>query len=114
MATDVKVANPFEGITPVFSAKLRQPKKPAKPSDGAIAMAQKSFDGFAPEGSEEVQHVMTHRFATVEMADTAEDELKRAGAYTTPETTVNTIRDPEGTDDKRILRWRAGLKRGRK
>jgi len=116
VATDTatKPVNPFENITPVFGAKLREPKKPQRPSDGAIAMAQRSFMGHTPEGTEEIQHAMTHRFATEEMADFAEDELKRAGAYTDPQTTVQTVRDPENTGDKRIVRWQAGLKRGRK
>jgi hypothetical protein len=57
---------------------------------------------------------MTHRFGTVEEAAKAVDELKRAGAYTDPETTVTAIIDPEETGDKRIVRWRTGEKRGRR
>jgi len=108
--------NPFEAITPMFRATLRPPKRPPKPSDGAIAMAQKSYNGFATgEGdSAETQHVMVHRFATVEEAELAADELKRAGAYTEPESTVTVIHDPDGSGDRRVVAWRAGGKRGRK
>lgn len=104
----------WEKITPVFGAQLRPPKKPPRPTDGAIAMAQKSYDGFTPEGAEETFHVMTHRFESVEVAEHAADELKRAGAYTEPETSVTVLIDPEESGDKRIVRWSAGKRRGRK
>jgi hypothetical protein len=104
----------WDAVVPTFSNRLREPKRPEKPSDGAIAMAQKSYDGFIPEGSDETWHAITHRFPTVEMAADAADELKRAGAYTTPETTVTVLIDPEGKGDNRVVRWRAGGKRGRK
>lgn len=118
MTTDapVKAGIPWDAVVPTFTQRLREPKKPARPSDGAIAMAQKSFEGFKPEGADELYHVMQHRFATVEQAEIAADELKRAGSYINlPEgSTVNVNVDPEGTGDKRIVRWQAGHKRGRK
>jgi hypothetical protein len=101
----------WAAVTPVFGARLREPKKPERPSDGAIAMAQKSYDGFIPEGETETLHVMRHRFPSIEAADLAADELKRAGSYTTPVTTVTVTVDD---NDKRSIRWRAGEKRGRK
>lgn len=107
----------WDAITPVMGARLRPPKKPERPSDGAIALAQRSFNGSLsnPEDTaSEILHVLTHRFKTVEEADAAEDELKRAGAYTDPESTVTVVRDPEDTGDKRIVSWRAGQKRGRR
>lgn len=104
----------WDSVIPHFGSQMKPKAPPARPSDGAIRMAQKSYDGFSPEGTEEVLHVITHRFATVEMADVAVDELKRAGAYTTPISTVNVVVDPDNTGDKRIVRWRAGVKRGRK
>lgn len=106
----------WDAIVPHFGSQMKPPALPARPSDGAIRMAQKSYDGFkSGEGENaEILHVMTHRFPTVEAADAAEDELRRAGAYTNPVTTVSVVRDPEGEGDKRIVRWRAGNKRGRK
>lgn len=106
----------WDSVVPTFGNAFKPPVKPDKPSDGAVRMAQKSYDGFksGPEDDAEVLHVITHRFPTVEAADVAEDELKRAGAYTTPESTVSVLRDPEGEGDNRIVRWRAGNKRGRK
>lgn len=102
----------LESAGTVFKATLRPPKKPEKPSDGAISAAQRSYDGHEVNG--ETLHVITRRFPTVEAADAAEDEIKRAGAYTTPETSVRTARDPEGIGDARILAFVAGNKRGRK
>ena len=106
----------WEKIVPTFKARLREPKKPARPSDGAIALAQKSYAGYQPVDDKgvavgEVRHAMSHRFATEEQAALALDELKRAGAYTTPETTVTAFIDE---DDKRAVSWRAGNKRGRR
>lgn len=117
--TETKQESPVPGIswdkvTPTFKDRLREPAKPARPSDGAIAMAQRSYDGYTPEVAEGekvvTQHVMSHRFKTADEAELAKDELKRAGAYTTPESTVTAFID-EG--DKRIVTWRAGNKRGR-
>lgn len=106
----------WDSVTPVFTDRLRAPKKPERPSDGAIAMAQRSWNGFVKgEGDDaETVHVMRHRFKTVEEAEAAADELKRAGAYTDPETTVTVNHDPDNTDDRRIVAWLAGQKRGRK
>jgi hypothetical protein len=117
--TAAPAAEPAKGIAwddvvPHFGNVLKPPTKPARPSDGAIRMAQKSYDGFTHPETEEVLHVITHRFPTVEAADVAEDELKRAGSYTEPNSTVTVVRDPDGTGDNRIVRWRAGNKRGRK
>lgn len=109
-----KKAVAWDAVVPKFSARLREPVKPQRPSDGAIKMAQISYDGRVNPETEETEHAITHRFPSVEAAEIAADELKRAGAYTTPETTVSIVIDPEGTGDKRILRWRAGGKRGRK
>src|ERR1700677_3922098 len=82
----------WDSVVPSFGNTFKPPVKPERPSDGAVAQAQKSFDGFTTKNEDgtdgEVLHVITHRFNTVEAADIAEDELKRAGAYTTPETTV--------------------------
>lgn len=102
----------WDSVQPIFTDRLRAPKKPERPSDGAIAMAQKSYAGTDKDG--ETVHIMRHRFHTVEEATQAADELRRAGAYTEPETTVNVVIDPDGVDDKRVLAWRAGDKRGRK
>ncbi len=113
-ATEPAKGIAWDNVIPSFGSTLKPPVKPAKPSDGAIRMAQRSYDGFTHPETEEVLHVMTHRFPTVEAADVAEDELKRSGAYTTPESTVSVVRDPDGEGDNRIVRWRAGNKRGRK
>src|SRR5260370_31690412 len=104
----------WDNVVPSFRARLREPKLPAKPSDGAIAMAQRSYDGTIPEGGTEALHVMTHRFPNAESADLAADELKRAGAYTSPVTTVNVTRGEkgDGDGDLRIVHWRAGPHRG--
>ena len=114
----VKPGISWDSVVPHFGDTFKPPVKPDKPSDGAIRMAQKSYDGFTEKNEDgtdgETMHVMTHRFPTEAAADVAEDELKRAGAYTTPEATVSVIRDPDGTGDNRIVRWRAGNKRGRK
>lgn len=110
----------WDAITPVFGARLKGPKLPPRPSDGAVAMAQKSLDGMTDPESGEVMHVITHRFPSVEMADLAADELKRAGSYTNPVSTVTVVRGPDFKDedpkfdDQRWVRWRAGGKRGRK
>lgn len=110
----------WDAITPVFGARLKGPKLPARPSDGAISMAQKSYNGIVVDAeSGEKHHVITHRFKTTEEADLAADELKRAGAYTTPATTVTVLRGPDFKDedpkydDTRWVRFRAGGKRGR-
>lgn len=108
------VKGPWEALTPVFGARLRAPKKPPRPSDGAIAAAQQSYTGRMNPETNEMEHVMTHRFGSVEEAAKAVDELKRAGAFTKPETTVTAITDPDETGDKRIVRWRTGEKRGRR
>lgn len=111
--TDTKTPGvSWETITPMFGARLREPKKPAKPSDHAITQAQKSYNGEEHDG--ETWHVLTHRFPSVEMAEAAADELKRAGSYTNPESTVTVVIDPQNSGDKRIVSWRAGGKRGRK
>lgn len=99
----------WDKVTPSFKERLREPVKPPRPPDGAIAMAQRSFDGLTTEDGK-VKHAMSHRFGTEELAAQAADELKRAGAYTTPESTVTVVFD-EG--DKRIVTWSAGKKRGR-
>jgi hypothetical protein len=104
----------WDAVAPVFTGRLRAPRKPERPSDGAIRMAQKSYDGHTPEGEDVTLHAITHRFGSVEEAEIAAAELKRAGAYTEPETTVSVLFDPENTGDKRVLRWKAGAKRGRK
>lgn len=106
MATNV-----FDNIAPVFTKTLKSPKVPVKPSDGAIRLAQKSYDG-QDVGGEKV-HVMRHRFATVEMAEAAADELRRAGHYTTPQSSVRVVIDPDKLDDKRLVAWIAGARRGR-
>lgn len=106
------MASPLDwaAVTPGFKSALRPPKLPERPSDGAVAQAQRSYDG-QDNGEGETVHVMFHRFPTVEMAEAAADELKRAGAYTNPQTTVQVYHDEK---DRRILSWRAGAKRGRK
>lgn len=101
----------FAGIAPVFSKSLRGPKLPPKPSDQAIALAQRSYDG--QKVDDEIVHVMRHRFPTVEQAEAAADELKRAGSYTTPPSSVRTLLDPDQEGDKRVLAWTAGARRGR-
>ena len=103
----------WESVVPTFHSRLRAPKKPPRPSDGAIVQAQRSWDGRVNEDGE-TEHVMRHRFATEEMAQIAADELKRAGYYTEPETTVSVTVDPDNAGDKRIIAWLAGGKRGRK
>lgn len=103
----------WESVTPVFAARLRPPKKPARPSDGAIALAQKSLNG-EPQADGEIFHVITRRFRTEAEAEAAADELRRAGAYTEPESTVTVVTDPDRSGDKRMLRFRAGGKRGRR
>lgn len=106
----------WDAVTPTFSDRLRAPKKPERPSDGAIALAQKSYAGeVRGEGdAKETVHVLRHRFKTVEEAEKAADELKRAGYYTTPESTVTVVHDPDNTGDRRLIAWQAGNKRGRK
>jgi hypothetical protein len=98
----------FDSIIPTFHAKLREKAPPPRPSDGSIAMAQKSYDGEPHDG--EIWHAMSHRFPTVEMATLAADELKRAGFYTSPPSSVTAYQDK---DDERIVRWSAGARRGR-
>lgn len=110
--TQTKSPLDWSGITPVFKARLTPPKRPERPSDMAISLAQASYDGQDVEG--ERFHVMSHRFKTEAQAAAAADELKRAGAYTTPESTVTVAIDPEKSGDKRVLSWRASGKRGRK
>lgn len=101
----------WDKVTPVFKQALKPPKLPPRPPDGAIRMAQKSYDGFTADDGETVQHVMSHRFGTEALAEQAAAELRNAGAYTTPVTTV-TVHVDEA--DKRVVSWRAGEKRGRK
>lgn len=92
-----------------FRKDFREPKRPAKPSDTAISLAQRSYDGQEVDG--ETVHVMTHRFSSGEQAALAVDELKRAGYYTTP---ASTVRAEASADDPRMVTWIAGPKRGRR
>lgn len=110
--TETKSPLDWAGIKPVFKARLTPPKMPERPSDMAISLAQASYDGQDVDG--ETYHVMTHRFKSEAQAAAAADELKRAGAYTTPVSTVTIAIDPEKTGDKRVVSWRASGKRGRK
>jgi len=102
----------WDKAKPVFADRLRAPKTAAKPSDGAIKMAQRSYDG--EKHGEDIVHVLRFRFPTAEIAEAAADELKRAGAFTTPESTVRTVIDPDNAGDTRMVAWSAGAKRGRK
>ena len=99
----------WDSMIPVFRSTLTEGKKPARPSDGAIAQAQRSWDGEDHDG--EKWHVLSHRFPSEEMAALAADELKRAGYYTEPNTTVKVVIDKT---DKRIVSWHAQARRGRK
>jgi|SRR5215831_7985254 len=98
--------------TPVFADRLIAPKAAARPSDGAIKMAQRSYDG--EKHGDDILHVLRHRFPTPEMAEAAADELKRAGGFTSPESTVRVAIDPDRSGDLRMVAWSAGAKRGRK
>lgn len=104
----------WDQVTPVFAATLRPPRKPERPSDMAVKLAQQSYEGKLNERTGEVEHVMRHRFPTVEMAEAAADELKRAQHYTDPVCTVSVKIDPDGDGDNRLVAWRAGNRPGRK
>ena len=101
----------WAGAEPVFADRLRAPKSAAKPSDGAIKMAQRSYDG--ETHGDTIVHVLRFRFPTAEIAEAAAGELKRAGTFTVPESSVRVVIDPDNTGDQRMVAWSAGSRRGR-
>jgi hypothetical protein len=106
----------WSSITAHAVDKLREPKTPPPPPDLFVTLAQRSYEGIVnpedPEG--ERLHVLHYDFGTKERAAKAAAHLRAAGAHTTPATSVTVVTDPEHTGSESTLRWKAGVRKGRK
>lgn len=90
-------------ITGTAIARLRAPKVPPVP-EPLVKLAQKSWDE---------ETVLKYHFDSEEKAAAFAKLMRKAGAHTTPVTTVSVSVDPEETGDPKIIAWKAGKKRGR-
>jgi hypothetical protein len=97
--------------------RLRAPKIVPVP-DAIVAAAQRSWDGVTD--GDKTLHVMLHEFPTAEVAKEFARLVKKAGAHTTPRTSVSAVINPdpkgevfdEPTTDRHVS-WKAGKPRGR-
>lgn len=110
---DTPQAFDWSSITGNAVVRMRQPKTPPKPHDNLIALAQRSYDGVAhpdlPEG--ELTHKLDWTFDTATRAAEFAKELRKAGAHTTPPSSLTVTVDKE---DPRRVEWRAGERKGAK
>jgi hypothetical protein len=89
-----------------------KPRKIVPVPDTIVKLAQQSFDG-VPGPEETTLHVLEHRFESEERASKFAEHMRHAGDHTSPVTSVTALIDPDESGDKRIVRWRAGARRGR-
>lgn len=103
----------WEGVTGKAVERLRAPAPPPRPPDHLVNLAQQSWDGVEVDG--EKRHVLRYRFTAGQ--ETKRDAfiklIKKAGAHTTPPTTVTVATDPDRTGDELLVAWKAGQRRGR-
>lgn len=103
MATD---ALDFSGVQAKTVERLRSRKVVPVPA-AIVKHAQASYD----EGA-----VKEHEFETPERANKFAELMKHAGDHTSPLTSVAVVVNPDkeaGKDNPRLVRWRAGNRRGR-
>lgn len=102
----------WDGITGHAVEKLRKPKVAPVP-DAIVTQAQRSWDGVEHDGK--TLHVLRHQFKQGEeaKAEAFARLMKKAGAHTTPPTSVSVVVDPDETGNKLLVAWRAGARRGR-
>lgn len=92
--------------------RLRKPKVADVPAP-IVRQAQRSYDGVKIEGSDEMAHILEREFASEEMAAAFAKHMRNAGNHTKPTTSVSVAVDPEEDGNKRLVRWKAGTRRGR-
>jgi hypothetical protein len=106
----------WEGVTGKAVERLRAPAPPPRPPDSIVALAQKSWDGVDGKDGEKM-HVLRHQFREdeTEKRDAFMKLLKKAGAHTTPPTSVSVVTDPDRTapPNEHLVAWKAGVRRGR-
>jgi hypothetical protein len=101
----------FSGVQASAVQRLK-PKKVVPVPPSIVKLAQQSYDGVA--GDDDTQlHVLEHKFDSEERAAKFAAHMRHAGDHTQPITSVTALIDPDGSGDKRIVRWRAGARRGR-
>lgn len=117
MATNTPAADAdfdWSEITGRAVERLRAPRIEPVP-EAIVKQAQRSYDGVPnPADPEKRLHVIEHEFITAEKAEQAAKLLKKAGVHTTPPTTVRVVIDPDGTGNLNLVRWKAGVRPGRK
>lgn len=120
MAEEAKTSIDWSEVTGRTVERLRAPKIVPVP-EAIVRLAQESFNGKPDKNNpERLLHVLSHEFKTVEIAAEFARLMKKAGAHTTPRSSVSVVinPDPEGkfgqpTTDKDVS-WKAGQPRGRK
>lgn len=112
MATEAQAKAPeydWEKVGGRFVERLRDPKVIPVPA-AIVRQAQRSYDGEAdPNHEGKLLHNMSHEFPNKEMAAAFAKHLKNAGAHTQPPSSVSVVIDEH---DERIVRWKAGKRRG--
>lgn len=93
--------------------RLRKPKIPDVPTP-IVRQAQRSYDGVQdPQNADVKLHVLEHQFENEAKAAAFAKLMKNAGHHTTPLTSVSVAVDPEDNGNTKLVRWRAGARRGR-
>lgn len=102
----------WENVTGTAIERLNKPKITPVPA-AIVRQAQRSWDGVDVNG--EKRHILSHQFAKGEeaRAEAFAKLMKKAGAHTTPVTTVSVSVDPEETGNTLLVAWKAGKRRGR-
>jgi hypothetical protein len=103
MATD---SLDFSGVQGKSVERLRARKVHPVPAP-IVKLAQASYDA---------DEVHEHEFETPERAAKFAELMKHAGDHTTPLSSVTVAHDPDkeaGMSNPRLVRWRAGNRRGR-
>lgn len=118
----------FKELTGRTVARIKEPKVVEVP-EAIKRAAQRSLDGVPhPTIAGRVDHVLEHEFASEEMAAAAAKALKKAGPWTTPQSSVRVVIDPYSdaqdpdnpakphplAGNKKIIRWKAGGRTGAK
>lgn len=93
-------------ITGTTADRLRKPKIPAVPAP-IVKLAQASYD------SKEVKKFRFPDGTDLKVVEEFATHLRNAGHHTDPLTSVSAVIDPEGEDDKLLVTWKAGGRRGK-
>lgn len=112
--TETVQAPDFDWAEITGQAVKRLKKRKVKPCPAPIVrQAQRSWDGVPnPENDGELLHVLEHVFPTEERAAEFAGHMRNAGAHTVPPTSVSALIDPDEDGSTRLVRWRAGARRG--